>query len=822
MNIGIIGSCANHYSGVRAITELASALTKLNHQITLYFNNRDTNGETLKLLRENQVDYVIVNNPFHLLRNLQKNKHTVLTLHNHDFPTWFICRISGIPVVYTYYGLQYNAFSNALFPKKIPKIPKFILDQFFNLIINLKAAPLVFLSDKVITISRYCGLEAQKIFHKKIDFVYLAGGSTFTKIPNRSINKRFTILSVSRFTPYKGFHHLTRVFKDFQKEFPKSQLIIAGSNGSRKYLDFLKSSKIKNLQFILNPSDRVLTRLYQKASVYISYDRYLFFGMPPLEAASFGKPLLLYNHAAASELVTDGQNGFLYQTNTGLYLKLKLLATNPQLIKKMGEEAKKRASQFNWQKTAEKYETIFQQITNQRFNWLAATSLVLLGVVIRTLFLNQHNIWFDEAITFFIAKLPFSNLLLAAAADNSPPLYALLLHFWVKLMPKSELILRLPSFLFGLGSLYLVSKVLPFWNLKPSKPQILYLFLFSPFLVYLSSENRNYSLLLFLALLTLYLFYRFLDCGQKKYFLFLSVSLILFFYTHYFALLYIPTLLTLIWQKKVYRKKLFEVIFAFMIALISFLPWLIFLKNIPHPLPYYYYPLKGTVGLFVATILGDLREPFFAKTTPVYYQILFLGILIYAAFIFIKAAIHYSAHLIILLAVFLPLLTLILISLFLPIFSIRPLIIFLPFIYFFFSFGITNNRSQKLIVLGFLALLLIQRFDNRFRFEQYKDASRFLNNNSTQEVIIHTSTLTYYPFRFYLPDHNHLLVGLNPLSEPLIRLIGGKTNKLSDLAPGNLVFVILENDKLPLVNSGYISKAKYINWGLRIYEYQKQ
>src|SRR5450759_2497002 len=64
--------------------------------------------------------------------------------------------------------------------------------------------------------------------------------------------------------------------------------------------------------------------------------------------------------------------------------------------------------------------------------WLlgaAAVAALLAGVVLR--FVAHTHLWLDEAQSVAIARLPLSGLFAALRQDGSPPLYYLLLHYWM-------------------------------------------------------------------------------------------------------------------------------------------------------------------------------------------------------------------------------------------------------------------------------------------------------------------------------------------------------------------------------------------------------
>ena len=124
-------------------------------------------------------------------------------------------------------------------------------------------------------------------------------------------------------------------------------------------------------------------------------------------------------------------------------------------------------------------------------------------------FLTQ-SFWRDEAFSYFLAKKNVLEIIILSAKDFNPPLYQLLLHFWLKIFGPSEISIRSLSLLFFWATLYVcflfLQEIFKF-NFKKSLIYLL-LFLLNPFLLYYAFEARMYSLFTFLATLSFYSFYR--------------------------------------------------------------------------------------------------------------------------------------------------------------------------------------------------------------------------------------------------------------------------------------------------------------------------
>lgn len=105
-------------------------------------------------------------------------------------------------------------------------------------------------------------------------------------------------------------------------------------------------------------------------------------------------------------------------------------------------------------------------------------------------------LWYDEAYSAWLAALPLPRLLAATLADVHPPGYYLLLWALNSIMGNTEIVLRLPSLLAGLGLIAVVHYLGIALGL-PARAVWLATAItaLAPFQVYYSQEARAYSLL---------------------------------------------------------------------------------------------------------------------------------------------------------------------------------------------------------------------------------------------------------------------------------------------------------------------------------------
>ncbi|MEM2925596.1 MAG: glycosyltransferase family 39 protein [Methanocellales archaeon] len=168
-------------------------------------------------------------------------------------------------------------------------------------------------------------------------------------------------------------------------------------------------------------------------------------------------------------------------------------------------------------------------------------SIFLLGVFLRLYNLGRDSLWLDEYVSFQIAREPsLIEVYSSALLDNHPPLHYLLLHI-ITYFGESEFILRLPSAVFGILTIPVAYKLGEYYFGKNEGLISAFLLSISYFHIRYSQEARMYAQLLFFSALSLYFFSRAIKENQNKFWIAFIFASTLGVYSHYFALLLIPS-----------------------------------------------------------------------------------------------------------------------------------------------------------------------------------------------------------------------------------------------------------------------------------------
>ncbi len=137
--------------------------------------------------------------------------------------------------------------------------------------------------------------------------------------------------------------------------------------------------------------------------------------------------------------------------------------------------------------------------------YLLASCLLTAGFLVRAIWAASVFLNADEAMHYVLSNQPsFALTYQATLSTAHPPLFIIMLHYW-SYLGTSEFILRLPSLLAGTAFCWIIFLWLKQVTDTTTAVIGLSLALFSPALIYLSAEVRQYSLLLFFCAASLYL-----------------------------------------------------------------------------------------------------------------------------------------------------------------------------------------------------------------------------------------------------------------------------------------------------------------------------
>jgi hypothetical protein len=224
----------------------------------------------------------------------------------------------------------------------------------------------------------------------------------------------------------------------------------------------------------------------------------------------------------------------------------------------------------------------FQQTRNEQSNifvrfWSIPSFafLMVLFVVLRFWHLTSYSLWGGETFIMVGVQKGWDDMFAYIVADIvHPPLFYVLVKLWIMIGGNSLLWLKLLPVLCG------VALVAPFLllcrELKFRLPEVnlaLLIIAVNGYLIHYAQELRMYSLFMFLAICSFWLFIRFFNSPGRNIgqLLLLTIVNLLTIYTHYYGWIVVGMefLFLLVWH----RQKVLVFALSILFLLLCFSPW---------------------------------------------------------------------------------------------------------------------------------------------------------------------------------------------------------------------------------------------------------
>ena len=168
--------------------------------------------------------------------------------------------------------------------------------------------------------------------------------------------------------------------------------------------------------------------------------------------------------------------------------------------------------------------------------WFA--TLLGFGLLARLYFAGSLFLDPDEALHYWLSLQPsLAAAYHATLSTAHPPLFILFLYYW-RLLGHSEILLRLPGVIAGIAFCWIIYRWIARIDGEETAGIALPLLLFTPSMIWLSAEVRQYWLLLLFVAIALYCFERAISEQSIAWMLGFTLALDVALATHYSALLF--------------------------------------------------------------------------------------------------------------------------------------------------------------------------------------------------------------------------------------------------------------------------------------------
>lgn len=190
--------------------------------------------------------------------------------------------------------------------------------------------------------------------------------------PTCVFEKYFVV--VGRIKWWKNVELAIESFREFKRrnpEFNEFKLQITGQveNGSEGYFAMLSdiAGDSGDVIFKRDPTESELLDSYRSSYCLLFPSLNEDWGMTPLEAMNFGKPVIAVNQGGPRESVVDGVTGYLVSPEPGAFADaMARLAGDTELARRLGEAAAARVQMYDWSYFVERFDTYLDSLSGRK------------------------------------------------------------------------------------------------------------------------------------------------------------------------------------------------------------------------------------------------------------------------------------------------------------------------------------------------------------------------------------------------------------------------------------------------------------------------
>lgn len=298
--------------------------------------------------------YIIINkiNEYNSIKRITKGDFDIF--HPTYYDPYFLKYLKTKPYVLTVYDMIHELFPDMFKGNRISAQKKNVIDC---------ATKIIAISENTRTdIIRFYDIDPNKI-----EVIPLAT-SLHMQNPDSSLNlPQKYILFVGNRWSYKNFNFFINSISSLLYEEKDLFMICAGgdvfSDAELSLLDDLKIRK-KVLHVTIN-TERTLSQLYKKATLFVFPSLYEGFGIPVLEAFSCGCPVAASNCSSLPEVGGDTVNYFDPYNSTSIKNVVEDIVHNKAVQDSLRIRGYQRLKLFSWDKTALKTKKVYDNLLYQ-------------------------------------------------------------------------------------------------------------------------------------------------------------------------------------------------------------------------------------------------------------------------------------------------------------------------------------------------------------------------------------------------------------------------------------------------------------------------
>lgn len=217
----------------------------------------------------------------------------------------------------------------------------------------------------ILTISDYSKneiLERYKLPVTKVIRTYLAADPPLKKIKKYNLPYKDYLLYVGQQSDYKNIRRLILAHQELIQKHKDLGLVLVGSlNVSAKMTqNWVEKHDYKNVVFTGFVSDEELSWLYSNTQTYAFPSLMEGFGLPSLEAMTYGAPVVSSNATCLPEVNGEAATYFNPESVDDIAKAIDEVLANPTLRQQLIKEGRKQVKKYSWEKTAQETLSVYK------------------------------------------------------------------------------------------------------------------------------------------------------------------------------------------------------------------------------------------------------------------------------------------------------------------------------------------------------------------------------------------------------------------------------------------------------------------------------
>ena len=182
---------------------------------------------------------------------------------------------------------------------------------------------------------------------------------------SQNLARKNYLLYIGRLEKKKNILGILRAFKIVAVKHPEMKLVLAGrpGYGYERIIEYIQEQNLKNSVEIRGYVSEVeKSRMYKEARAFIFPTLYEGFGMPILEAQSYGCPVVTSDRGANAEVAGDSAVLVNPDSSEEIAVGIAKLLDDDNLQKDITRKGIENAKKYSWMKTAE---TTYKVLTGE-------------------------------------------------------------------------------------------------------------------------------------------------------------------------------------------------------------------------------------------------------------------------------------------------------------------------------------------------------------------------------------------------------------------------------------------------------------------------